>query len=455
MNTYLEPARELKIIGEFDVVVAGGGPAGCAAAVAAARHGAKTLLIEKYGYLGGATVTQLVMPVLSSNGADLEGIWHEWMTALDAMGGVGELAARRGRKVDGSVDPELVKFAWDQLLTAAGAKILHHACVAEVMKVKGRVTGVVLETVAGRVAVAAKRVIDCTGDGLVAAMAGAGFDAGDEAGNPAMAMTKPFRLGNAFMPKDFPNDDYLRKIDEDFDAAMANGEFDDPIITSGRIKLYLKAWTRPLAKRPEMLVGGPSRILGVDPLDPWQFSEAERTARAQIRQVRDYYLKYCPGCENAYFLDSSNQIGVRSSRRIHGIDRIDKVAVDALRKREDGIARGSWWVDIWPAASYTAAAEVNSKEWAERVRNGDYYDIPYGCVVADQVDNLLVAGRCVSADHWAQSSLRIQQTCQSTGQAAGTIAALSLRENLTPRELDSRLATEALKLDRKNVKRFL
>ncbi len=455
MQYYQEEARQLAVTAAFDVIVVGGGPAGCAAAIAAARLGANTLLVEKDGYLGGATVSQYVMPVLSMNKMDFQGVWHEWMHELKAINGVGDLAVRNGRKVDGSVDCELVKYAWDRLLEKAGVRILHHTWVADVMKERQAVCGIIAETVAGRMAVAGKRVIDCTGDGLVSSMAGVKWDWGNGKGGAAMAMTKPFLLGNVHKPADFPSDEYMAKIDADFAKSMQAGEFTDPIITSGRITQYIKKWIRQHGARPEMLIGGPSRVLNVDPLDPWQLSEAERTARKQISEVKDYYLKYCPGCENAYFQSTSNHIGVRSSRRLHGIDRVTDAQALQLRKSPDSIARSSWHIDVWPSDSYTAGADISPPEWFEKIKGGDYFDIPFGCVVADGVDNLLMAGRCVSADHLAQSSLRIQQTCQSTGQAAGTIAALSLRENLPPRQLEPQIAVKQLEADRNSVIPFV
>jgi hypothetical protein len=129
-----------------------------------------------------------------------------------------------------------------------------------------------------------------------------------------------------------------------------------------------------------------------------------------------------------------------------------KEDVLALRKYPDGIARSSWRVDIWPGDSYTAPPDAYcDEEWSSRIACGDYFDIRYGCLVPKGVDNLLVAGRCLSADHWAQSSLRIQQTCQSTGQAAGTAAALSLEEDVTPRQLDSGSVVAQLEEDRAGV----
>ena len=451
-GAYLEPDKSVPVLADVDVLVCGGGPAGCAAAVAAARHGAETLLIEKDGYLGGATVSQFVMPVLSMNGMDFQGVWHEWMRVLQRIGGVGDLVSRRGRYVDGSVDPELVKYAWDELVTGAGVRLLHHVLVASTIVEGGAARGVFVETKAGRRAVLGRRIIDATGDGIVCDQAGVPWDQGDGQRAAAMACTKPFRLGNAHKPKDFPTAEHLRKIEEDYKAAMERGEYTDPIITQGRIVIYLKAWTRPLANRPEMLVGGPSRVLNVNPLDPWDLTRAEREGRAQNWQVQDYYRKYCPGCEKAYFLDTSAHIGIRSTRRIHGLARATKDDVLHFRKYPDGIARSSWHVDIWPANSYTKGANAHTDpEWMEKLKGGEYFDIRYGCIVAKGVDNLFVAGRCLSADHWAQSSLRIQQTCQSTGQAAGTAAALSLSQGVTPRELDAVTVVAALQDDRRAV----
>lgn len=446
--------REVPVHREYDVLVCGGGPSGCAAAMASAREGMQTLLVEKNGYLGGATVAQFVMPVLSMNGVDFPGIWHEWARELDRLGGMGELRQRRNRLVDGSVDPELVKYAWENLLSEAGVDVLYHAHFCDVMKDAAILGGIVVSTMGGLLAIPAKRVIDCTGDAHLCAQAGVPWEQGDGKSPSAMALTKPFRLGNAKMPENFPTEEHLKKIDDDYAHAMNQREFTDPIITQGRIILYLKAWTRPLANRPEMLVGGPSRILNVNPLDPWELSRAEHTARQQIQQVKDYYLKYCPGCENAYFLDSSSQIGIRSTRRIQGVERVTKAEAFGFQKSPAAIARSSWHIDIWPADSYTTQADQSPEGWMERVKAGDWFDIPYGCIVPSGVDNLLVGGRCISADHFAQSSLRIQQTCMATGDAAGVAAAMSVRAGVSPRELDGRMVAEYVWQRRDDVRPF-
>ena len=451
-HTYHEPARDIPVLAQCDVLVCGGGPAGCAAALAAARHGARTLLAERDGYLGGATVNQFVCAVLSMNGADLQGVWHEWMNALQRLGGVGELASRRGRYVDGSVDPELVKHAWDGLLAQAGVTLLHHALAAGAIVEEGQARGVLVETKAGRQAILARRVIDCTGDGIVCAQAGVPWEQGDGETPYAQACTKVLRLGDARKPEGFPTAEDLARLDADFKAASERHEFTTPVITSGRILNYIRSWNRPLANRPEMLVVGPQRVLKVDPLDPWDLTRAEREGREQCRQVAGYHIKYLPGCQDAYLLDTSSHIGVRATRRVQGIARVTRDDVLGFRKHPDGIARASWIVDLWPHDSYTApAVRYDDPAWMKRLKEGDYYDIRYGALVAQGVDNLLVAGRCISADYWAQGSLRIQQTCMATGQAAGTAAALSLSRNVTPRELDPLLVVARLAEDRAAV----
>ena len=172
-TTIQESARDVPVLGEYDVVVCGGGAAGCAAAIGAARHGARTLLIEKNGYLGGATVSQLVAHILSTNGVDFQGIWHEWIHVVRERGGLANdrLLQRHGQ-IRGGVDPEVVKFAWDDLIEDAGVvQLLHSWCSTAIVEDR-ECLGVIVETRAGRRAVLAGRTIDCTGDGVVCAAAG-------------------------------------------------------------------------------------------------------------------------------------------------------------------------------------------------------------------------------------------------------------------------------------------
>ena len=448
-----EPARTIPVLAEYDVVVCGGGPAGCAAAIAAAQHGAKTLLVEKDGYLGGAAVSQLVCVVLSTNGVDFQGVWHEYARALLARDGFRGLQGFGSGSIRGAVDPELVKFVWDELLTQAGVELLHHAygctCVIE----DGVATGVIAETRAGRRAILAKRVIDCTGDGIVAAQSGAAWEQGDGEHPYAMALTKVFRMGGLPASPERPDEETMQQIARDLAAAVERGDYDAPVIVEqNRLLGYIRGclWLLPEGRREMLSVI--SRVLRVDPLDPFDFTRAEREGREQARQAAHFLCRYVPGFENAYLLDTSAQVGLRSSRRLHGLATVTEEDAREFRKYPDGIARSSWNIDIWPADSYSAPAvpygspEHNARK--QRLIAGEYFDIRYGCLVAAGIDNLFMAGRCLSAEHVPESSLRIQQTCMATGQAAGAAAALSLGQGKTPRELDAQLVVRQLEIDR-------
>ncbi len=455
MKLWREPARELEIIAEAEVVVCGGGPAGCAAALAAARAGADTLLIEREGHLGGATVNQLVLLILSKNAVDFQGVWHEWHNELRRLNAAREIR-RYHDGIKGAVDPEQVKYAWDNLLSKAGVRFLHRALCAGAVVEGDQVQGVIVETCAGRQVVRARRVIDATGDGGVAAAAGVPFDQGADGKKYAMSLTKIFRLGRVQWPENWPTDTAFEQLRTAWQKAIADGELTHPLATeSDRLIGYLKhrAWEPP-AYRGE-LMSVMSRVLKTNPLDPFELTQAEREGREQARICAEFYRRHMPGFENSYLLDTAPHIGIRSSRRLRGVLQVTDDDVVNFRKYPHAIARASWDIDVWPVDSYAAPTTDRTSEASlrrqEQLRQGAFYEIRYGCLVPQRLDNLLFAGRCISASHVAESSLRIQQTCQALGEAAGLAAALSLQADLPPRRLDEATLAGRLAESRRQV----
>lgn len=457
MSVYIEKSRELEVLCSYDVVVVGGGAAGCAAAVSAARMGAKTLIVEKDGFLGGATVSQLVGHVLSVNCVDFEGIWHDWIRAVRKRDGVVKWGmVKQTHKYRSGVDPEVVKYAWDDMMTEAGADMLLHVYFSEAIVENNTIKGIIVETKGGRFAIMAKRVIDATGDGLVCAKAGVPFEQGDGAHPYNQALTKVFRMGN--YPRDTKyTKEYLAERKSFSKSEEIAKEYSCEIVKNSRAVGY--AANEDVAKsvahyRTEMNVLA-SRVLKVNTTDPWDMTRAEREGREQAWQCADFLKKYVKGFEKSYLVDTNIHIGIRDSRRIKGI----AVATydDALnfRKYDDSIAKSSWDIDIWPGDSYSNAAVPREdsfyQEHMQKAINGDYFDVRYGCIVAAGIDNLFMAGRCISAEREAQASVRIQQTCQATGEAAGVAAAISIKENTTPRELNPQLVVSKLKSIRENT----
>ncbi|MFP4027178.1 MAG: FAD-dependent oxidoreductase [Candidatus Brocadiia bacterium] len=427
-ETYSEPGREIPVLGEYDVIVCGGGPAGCAAALASARQGAHTLLIEKHGALGGAPVTQNVLSVLSTNGVDFQGIWHDWARQLQKYDGISSLS-RQDREgfpwIVGSLDPTRVPFAWDDLLTDAGAEILHFVLATDTIVEDDTARGIVVESRGGRTALFAKRIVDATGDGTICAAAGVPFDHGVDGNSWAMAVSLNAYYGGV-------------KTSEEYEPGQTN-----PVGGTGR----------SLAIAP-LFQAGLLRLLEVDPLNPADLTRAVREGRSQIWE-RFQSKKQQDASDDVYLANIADEPGVRSSRRIHGLATATADDAWEFNKYPDAIARSSWEIDIHRAEEGSRkVVDYQDENYIPRRRlaaEGDYFDIRYGAIVAKGIDNLLMGGRCISAEHHAQSSLRIQQTCQSTGEAAGLAAALSLEEGTTPAELSPNHVVGRLERERAEI----
>lgn len=422
----VEPERRTPLLGEFDVVVLGGGPSGIAAAAAAARHGARTLLVERYGFLGGmgtaAGVTNfcgLHANVHGEHRQVVHGIADELLDRIRALDGLNDPHLVLGRIHAQAYDIPAYKCAADALLAEAGARVLHHAVGAGVVAVPSGIDCLLLETRSGRQAVRALAFIDCSGDGDLAHWAGAPMEKGDGSG-ALLYPTLMFRVGGV---DNVRAGEAWRSVPELMAAAERTGEFRFP--RKGAI-------VRPQKHAGEWRVNVTQLATAdgraVDGTDAVALSAAELEGRRQAVEYLRFLRARVAGFEQAYILDLAPQVGIRETRRLAGLYQLTREDVLGCASFEDSIG-----VNGWPIENHVAG-DVRW-EWPAEGSRG-YNQLPFRMLVPRSgPQNLLVAGRCASMTHEGHSAARVSGACFVMGQAAGTAAALSMQGDIPPREL--------------------
>ncbi|MGX1103414.1 hypothetical protein AB7M47_001797 [Bradyrhizobium elkanii] len=424
-STIEEPARQVPVYGEYDVVVLGGGPAGIAAAVGAACAGRRTLLIERYGFLGGmgtaAGVTNfcgLHANIFGEMHRVVQGIASDLLARIDRLGGLNAPHLILGKILAQAYDTAAYKIAADDLLAHHKVDILFHALGAGVVMDGSQIRALMVETKAGRQAVRAGIFIDCSGDGDLAVWAGAPHEVGDNQGGmlyPSMM----FRLNGIDPAK---AGDAWRTIPERMAKAEAAGTHQFP---------RKSAIVRPQKSQIEWRVnftqvtrsdGG--AISGIDPDD---MTRGEIEGRRQAVEAFKF-LRTVPGFENSYIVDLPPQLGIRETRRVIGGYMLSGEDVLGCASFEDSIG-----VNGWPKESHVPGDVIF--EFPPIPESRGYNELPYRMLVPEGVDNLLVAGRCASMTHEGQSAARVSGACFVMGEAAGTAAALALSGNTIPRDI--------------------
>ena len=439
------PPREALLAGDTDVLVVGGGPAGIGAALGAVQAGARVILAERYGFLGGNATAALVMPLMSFHTQTPTPERRGATTLLPTDHGPGEavvggaLAKLLARlvSVGGAIpptlatgyvvpfDPEWFKIVALDLLDEAGVQLLFHAFASGIIG-EGAVEGVVFETKSGPLAIRAKVTIDCTGDADIAVQAGTPTEVG-RADGLVQPMTLMFRMAE-FHRAAFEG--YVKQNPKQWRGVHGLWDLVREATAAGTLKLPredILFFATPHEGEVSVNSTRVTRVLGTD---VWDLSYAEWMSRRQMRQIAEFLKQYVPGFEKSYVMQSGVNVGVRETRRIVGDYQLTVDDVLSARKFDDAIARGSYPVDIHnPAGTGTVL---------KRLPPGEAYDIPLRSLMPLNADGLIVAGRCISGTHEAHSSYRVMPIVMATGQAAGVTAALAARRGIRPRETSVR-----------------
>lgn len=417
----------------YDVAVLGGGPAGIAAAISAARSGAKTLLVERYGFLGGMSTAALVYPWMTFHSASgeqvIRGIAQEIVDRLTALhASPGHLRDTVGfTHTLTPYDPEVYKVLAYDMLREAGADVLLHSTAVQVETEDHRITEVVVFNKSGFRSIRAKTYVDATGDGDIAFRAGAPWEQGNEE-HLVQPMTMKFRMKGVDLEA---VKRYMQANPDQFYKKSLIAELDSLPLT-GVMGFYAKwqAADLPIPRDGVLFFAGPhpdevlvnvSRISGLDPTNAEDLTKAEMEGRRQVLQLEQFFRESIPGFENAAVSAVGSQIGVREARRIIGHYVLNGLDVLDGRRFDDVIARSGYPIDIHDPRGKGVTANF--------IREGGAYDIPYRSIVPLAIDNLLLAGRCISTTHEAQATTRLTPSCMALGQAAGAAAAIAARDD--------------------------
>ncbi|MDD4165264.1 MAG: FAD-dependent oxidoreductase [Eubacteriales bacterium] len=429
-----------------DIVVCGGGTAGAFAAISAAEQGKKVLLIEQFGSIGGSATNALVLPIMSTH---IEGnpqcsyISKKVRNRIFSYGGSDE----SGRWFD----PIILKIVLEELCLEAGVKLLYHTFISEVIREGSKMKGVLISNKAGLQIVEGNIFIDCTGDGDVSVLAGAGYTKG----NPDTGKNQPISLRyivsgidkaalGEFFKSEIKRTGINIAINPDpaniYAAVTATGEWTladlfKKAIANGDLaeedRYYFQAFSI-VGREDALAFNNPEFFDCVDGTDPEHLTKTQIEGRQRIFKQLKFFKKYMKGFEKAYISEIAPMVGIRESRNIEAEYILSANDIISRRKFDDAICQSNYPVDIH-------GKSLDFTNYSKPVDDGKpYYEIPYRSLVVRGIDNLLVAGRCLGAEFLAQSSLRVQHSVRASGEAAGIAAAYSLEKGIPPRSVDGK-----------------
>ncbi|MFV0447882.1 MAG: FAD-dependent oxidoreductase [Vibrio sp.] len=433
----IEPQKEIPVIAETDVLIVGGGPAGLTAAIASGRLGANTMIIERYGCLGGM-LTQAGVESFAwyrhEGTVDCEGIGREYEVRAQEAG----FARKEPQSKSLAIDTEGFKVIADRMIAEANVTPLYHTWVVDVLKEDCTINGVIVESKSGRGAILAKRIVDCTGDADIVALAGAPFN--QRTTDELMGVTVMFHCAGVDVER------FNQFVVEELKPTYADWGKNWTIQTTGKEDDMFSPYMEDIftkAQEEGVIPGDASAIAGTwstfsdvgeahqlnmvysfgyDCTNAWDLTKAEIEGRQQALWAIDALKHYVPGFERAKLRNFGMTLGTRESRLIVGDTHIDDEYVLNQGRCDDSIG-------IFPEF-------IDGSGYLILPTTGRYFQIPYGCLVPQQIENLLVAGRSISGGVVAHTSMRNMMCCAVTGEGAGTAAAESLKQGVNVRDVE-------------------
>ena len=421
MEQYISENNTIPIIADVDVLVCGGGPAGIGAAIRAARLGVSVMIIESQGCLGGIATS---------------GMMSHWggRSSSKVLEEIMDLSYERAKNIcwmeendceKNTIYHEFQKIVIEELVKKENIDILYYTMACKAVVENGKIAGVIVENKSGRGYIKAKRVIDATGDGDIAASAGVPFHKGRESDGRMQPCTIMFEVGGVDFKRALFPPSFETCIDTPKGEIQSLAKKILPF-PAGHVLLY----RQPM---PGVVVCNMTNAIEVDGTDAKSLTNGVFTCRSQIIPIVNFLREYIPGYENCYPLSSASLIGIRETRHFEGLETLTKDDILEAKYYDNWVVRRAWFnFDVHNLTGASLDKTGIQHKWKQ---SGDY-TIPYGCLLPKKVDNLLLSGRNISGSHLAHSNYRIMSVCIALGEAAGTAAALSIKQNIPLTSVD-------------------
>lgn len=418
---YSEPERQIPVIAQVDVLVLGAGPAGMGAAVWAARTGAKTMLVEQTGDVGGISTVGLMS---HWTGRTVGGFYEEILERSADLSDTLEDYGFNGspRQI---INPERLKTVFLQMIKDAGIRLRLYTFASDVIMKGNTLCGVILESKSGREAVMAKVVIDCTGDGDIAAKTGAEYIKGRERDGAMQPATIMFKIGGVDYERAIFPGGFEQCVQVPSGEIQALGREHLPF-PAGHVLLYRTSL-------PGVVTCNMTNCTGIDGTNADDLVAATITCREQISPIIQFLRTYAPGYENCYLLSCASLIGIRETRHFKGIETITEKDIQNAKVFDNWVVtKAHFNFDIHNMTGNGLDTTGSQESFTQTAG----YTIPYGCLVPEKIDGLLLAGRNISGTHMAHANFRVMPICANMGQAAGIAAALAAKDNISPRNVE-------------------